>query len=58
MCGEDEQNDIVRLPAEILAKLRVRAASQNMTLNQYLAEITSEYLEHLEREEGEEGEES
>jgi hypothetical protein len=29
-----------------------------MTLNQYLAEITSEYLEHLEREEGEEGEES
>jgi predicted HicB family RNase H-like nuclease len=54
MCGEDEQNDIVRLPAEILAKLRVRAASQNMTLNQYLAEITSEYLQHLEREEGEE----
>jgi plasmid stability protein len=57
MCGEDEQNDIVRLPAEILAKLRVRAASQNMTLNQYLAEITREYLKNLERQEGEEGEE-
>jgi predicted HicB family RNase H-like nuclease len=54
MCGEDEQNDVVRLPAEILAKLRVRAASQNMTLNQFLAEIASEYLEHLERQEGEE----
>jgi predicted DNA-binding ribbon-helix-helix protein len=54
MCGEDEQNDIVRLPAEILAKLRHRAASQNMTLNQLLAEIASEYLEHLEGEEGEE----
>jgi predicted HicB family RNase H-like nuclease len=52
MCGEDEQNDIVRLPAEILAKLRVRAASQNMTLNQFLAEIASEYLEHLEHQEG------
>jgi predicted HicB family RNase H-like nuclease len=54
MCGEDEQNDIVRLPAEILAKLRVRAASQNMTLNQFLAEIANEYLEHLERQEGQE----
>jgi predicted HicB family RNase H-like nuclease len=54
MCGEDEQNDIVRLPAEILAELRIRAASRNMTLNQYLAEIAREYLDHLEREEGEE----
>jgi predicted HicB family RNase H-like nuclease len=53
MCGEDEQNDVIRLPPEILAKLRRHAASQNMTLNQYLAEIAREYLTHLEGEEGE-----
>jgi predicted HicB family RNase H-like nuclease len=51
MCGEDE---LIRLPPEILAKLRQRAASQNISLNEYLAEIAREYLDHLEREEDEE----
>lgn len=51
MCGQDEENEIIRLPIELLARLRLRAARQNISLNQYLAEIAREYLEHLEAEE-------
>jgi predicted HicB family RNase H-like nuclease len=53
MCGEDE---LIRLPPEILAKLRQRAARLNISVDEYLEEIAREYLDHLEHEE--EGEES
>jgi predicted HicB family RNase H-like nuclease len=51
---DNDRHVRLRLQPEILAKLRQRAASQNIGLNECLAEIAREYLDYLEREESEE----
>ena len=46
MNGEEKQDYIVRLPPEILARLRQRAAKLNISLNEYMEAIARYYLEH------------